>query len=53
MPARVNREFLTRVGMTGLIVGSGRTRVFAQAPSPYSDWIPPSTKRIATINASA
>jgi peptide/nickel transport system substrate-binding protein len=43
------RQFLARTGWGGaaasaLLVGSGRRVVFAQSPSPYPDWVPPSPK---------
>ena len=43
------RQFLTRagwgsLGMTGFLVGVGRSRGFAHPPSPYPSWDPPSDK---------
>jgi peptide/nickel transport system substrate-binding protein len=48
---RVNRrEFLRHAGWSGAaataLVVAGRGRAFAQASSPYPDWIPPSTKPV-------
>jgi ABC-type transport system substrate-binding protein len=43
------REFLKRaewgrLGITGFLVGMGRSRGFAHPPSPYTSWDPPSAK---------
>ncbi|HEV8438524.1 MAG TPA: ABC transporter substrate-binding protein, partial [Methylomirabilota bacterium] len=42
------REFLRQTGRgvvaTAAVVSAGRTLAWAQAASPYPDWIPPSTK---------
>ena len=43
------REFLKRagwgsLGITGFLVGVGRSRGFAHPPSPYPSWVPPSDK---------
>jgi len=48
--SRLNRRtFLARAGWTGvgataLVAGAGRRRAFAQAGSPYPEWIPASPK---------
>src|SRR5712691_2443898 len=43
------RDFLRRagwgsVGLTGLVIGTSRSRALAHPPSPYPEWIPPSDK---------
>src|SRR5437870_11431411 len=43
------RDFLRRagwgsVGVTGLIIGTSRSRAWAHPPSPYPAWLPPSDK---------